>query len=68
MTTIPSTLTHSPFAHAQTLTELEERWEIFTSPETLYADGERSYCEARDLLVRYEREFQTRRQELAGSR
>lgn len=68
MATIPSTLTHSPFAYAQTLDELEERWEVFTSPENLYADGERSYNEARALLARYQRDFQTRRSELVGAR
>lgn len=52
------------FANAKTFSELQNMYEAATSPENLYADGERSPEEARDLLRQLTADFNARDDEL----
>ncbi|MDN5892869.1 MAG: hypothetical protein L0H93_02485 [Nocardioides sp.] len=58
----------SPFAHVETTAELEVRWEQFTEPEILLADGERTHDQATAVLDRYANEFKIRAAELLDER
>ena len=52
------------FARADTLAKLDEMFEIVTSPENLYADGERSHSQANSMYRRYKHDYEERRAEL----
>lgn len=52
------------FASAKTFSELQNMYEAAVSPENLYADGERSPEEARDLHRQLTADFNARDDEL----
>lgn len=52
------------FASAKTFADLEGMFEDFTSPENLYADGERSRTEAQALYNHFLHDYTERDEEL----
>lgn len=52
------------FASATTLQELEDQFEVATSPECLYADGERPRSQAQALYRALNRDYQHRESEI----
>lgn len=52
------------FASDKTVAEMDNRWEVLTSPENLYCDGEISQAEARVRYTAYQRDYAARSKEL----
>lgn len=54
------------FARVTSVTELDNMFEVLTSPENLYADGERTQAEAKALNDRLVKDYKERESELLG--
>ena len=63
--TIPSQLpASSPFAHCNTIEELEKRYEMMTSPENISWDGERNGADVQRAATKFYQEASVRQREL----
>ena len=63
--TIPSQLpASSPFAHCNTIEELEKRYEMMTSPENISWDGERNGADVQRAATKFYKEASVRQREL----